>query len=105
MAACQTPKIPDQEHKARTAFAVRASKIKRSQPSAAPTVTVQELPKAAIFLIYRVMGSLSVTTNVSNTFCPSRAACRTSRNVSSSRTFGLAGFRAGVVFMLAGMRD
>jgi hypothetical protein len=53
MAACQTPKIPDQEHKARTAFAVRASRIKRSQPSAAPTVTEQELPKAAIFLIYR----------------------------------------------------
>ncbi|MER2102996.1 MAG: hypothetical protein ABS999_13995 [Pseudomonas atacamensis] len=52
-----------------------------------------------------VMGSQPVITNVSNTFCPSRAACRTSRNVSSSRTFGLAGFRAGVVFMLAGMRD
>jgi hypothetical protein len=83
----------------------RASKIKRSQPSAAPAVTVQELPKAAIFLIHLVMGSLPVITNLSNTFCPSRAACRTSRNVSSFRIFCLAGFRAGVVFMLAGLSD
>ena len=86
------------------AFAVRALKIKRSQPSAAPT---QSLFRSCgrLQFFYFVMGSLPVITNLSNTFCPSRAACRTSRNVSSSRAFCFAGFRAEIVLMLAGLRD